>query len=322
MVDESLYLPRIPHICSLKSKVLRREKLAGFENDGGWNGIFSDGVLPSQLEGCLGRSERRKYLYLRNDDMRKNWFWLVLLASACQQAPGTTAVPEAPPPQVSYRQAVVVLSEGWDSLQATLYVLEKADSSWKVLQQHPAVVGQKGLGWGIGLSDFRQHPGPTKKEGDKKSPAGVFSFGEAFGYSPPASLPPLKWTYQQIIWETQCIEDVESAHYNQIVLETDPEKDWEQADRMARKDDLYELGMFVNHNVDPAEPGSGSCIFLHLWRSEKEGTLGCTAMARDQMVELLQWMDPAKQPVLVQVPREAYSLISGEWGLPADLAAK
>lgn len=251
--------------------------------------------------------------------MKKFWFWILLPAFACQQAPGTETVQEAPVPET--RQAVVVLSEGWDSLRATLFVLEKADSNWQVLRQHPAVVGQKGLAWGIGLRDFRQNPGPIKKEGDKKSPAGVFSFGEAFGYSPPASLPPIKWTYQQIVWETQCIEDVESAHYNQIVLETDPEKDWEQADRMARKDDLYELGMFVNHNVDPAEPGSGSCIFLHLWRSDNEGTLGCTAMARDHMVELLQWVDPRKQPVLVQVPKEAYPLISGQWGLPEELAS-
>ncbi|MDP5171399.1 MAG: hypothetical protein NWR72_14235 [Bacteroidia bacterium] len=220
-----------------------------------------------------------------------------------------------------HQQALIVITEGWEDLQATLYAVEWNGGSWQTKSSHAVVVGSNGLGWGLGVKDFTEKSGPVKHEGDKKSPAGVFTLGKAFGVFSPENLPKLGLPYELVEWETLCIEDTSSHYYNSIVREDLPGKDWEQNDRMTRKDDLYSLGAFVNHNTNPAKPGSGSCIFLHLWRDQDHGTLGCTAMPKSMLLAHLQWLDLTKNPVLVQVPRGEYASLATEFGLPTRLSA-
>ena len=221
---------------------------------------------------------------------------------------------ESTPP--TYQQALIVLTQNWDSLQAVMTAVEWTEEGWKTVGTHLAVVGNNGLGWGLGVKDFTDREGPVKEEGDKKSPAGVFTIGTAFGKPHADNLPAFQLPYQQITYELQCIEDRDSHSYNQLVMENDPAKDWEQHDRMLREDDLYDLGAFVNHNIDPAVPGSGSCIFLHLWRNPSSGTLGCTAMERKELLKHLTWLNPEKSPILVQVPESKYPQLAEEFGLP------
>jgi L,D-peptidoglycan transpeptidase YkuD (ErfK/YbiS/YcfS/YnhG family) len=71
---------------------------------------------------------------------------------------------------------------------------------------------------------------------------------------------------------------------------------------MKRRDHLYELGLVVKHNMEPAIAGKGSAIFLHVWRSPGAPTLGCTAMNKQELIRLLTWLDPAKQPLFIQAP--------------------
>lgn len=256
-----------------------------------------------------------------------NRFLLLLLCSlfalnSCADSSSTSAESDTIPETreesntPEFEQALIVLTDSWDNLEATLYAAEWQDSAWVILRQHPCVVGKNGLGWGSGILDFTDRQGPIKHEGDKKSPAGLFTIGTAFGIFDEASLPELGLPYQVVEYELQCIEDTSSIFYNQLIREDDPRKDWVQNDRMTRKDNLYNLGAFVNHNTNPARPGDGSCIFLHLWRDESQGTLGCTAMEEDHLLEHLQWLNLDKQPILVQVPRSEYSSISREFRLP------
>ncbi len=66
----------------------------------------------------------------------------------------------------------------------------------------------------------------------------------------------------------------------------------------------YGLGIVVAHNPENS-PGAGSCIFLHLWLGERRGTLGCTALRRADLIELVSWLEAKSDPVLIQLPREA-----------------
>lgn len=242
----------------------------------------------------------------------------LMIFSGCADSPSASTEPSATVGQTEpdFQQALVVLTDGWDSLRATMYAAEWQDSTWVILRQHPCVVGNNGLGWGSGIMDFTNRKGPVKREGDKKSPAGMFTIGTAFGIYEESALPTLGLPYRVVEYELQCIEDTSSRYYNQLVREDDPAKDWVQNDRMTRKDDLYNLGAFVNHNTDPARAGAGSCIFLHLWRDERKGTLGCTAMAQERLLEHFQWLNLDKSPVLVQMPRTEYASFSAEFGLP------
>lgn len=100
-----------------------------------------------------------------------------------------------------------------------------------------------------------------------------------------------------------------AADYNSWVRipaaqENEPKNYWASVERMKRRDHLYELGLIVKHNTEPAVAGKGSAIFLHLWRSPGAPTLGCTAMDKQELIRLLTWLDPAKHPLLVQASKE------------------
>jgi len=83
------------------------------------------------------------------------------------------------------------------------------------------VVGRNGLGWGIGLiatddAQVRSGSDPVKREGDGKSPAGVFALGTAFGYASDP-LQGLKVPYLNLTPSIECVDDPGSKHYNRIV---------------------------------------------------------------------------------------------------------
>lgn len=205
------------------------------------------------------------------------------------------------------RQLLLVTTAGWDSVQGTLTAYSQTDGKWQMaLDPIPIVVGKNGMAWGRGTEDFRTRSGPVKREGDKRSPAGIFQLGSAFGYADAEAAKWVRMEYVPVKETTMCIEDTASAYYNQIVDESQTETDWNSTDHMLRKDELYEWGLFVAHNADEPEPGGGSCIFLHVWRTNDAGTAGCTAMEKKQLVRLLEWLDPKAAPTIVQVPRNEY----------------
>jgi L,D-peptidoglycan transpeptidase YkuD (ErfK/YbiS/YcfS/YnhG family) len=80
----------------------------------------------------------------------------------------------------------------------------------------------------------------------------------------------------------------------------------------------YELGIFVAHNAERTK-GAGSCIFLHRWADEKTGTSGCTAMSLEQMEKIFRWIDSTKNPILIQMPDEAYQQFQTAWKLPSHV---
>lgn len=97
------------------------------------------------------------------------------------------------------------------------------------------------------------------------------------------------------------VDDPKSRYYNQLVDRRKvPSPDWASSEKM-HASPHYGLGIWVRHN--PANvPGAGSCIYLHEWIGEREGTAGCTVLRRDDLAWLLGELRPGKSPVLVQFP--------------------
>jgi len=218
------------------------------------------------------------------------------------------------------RQCVLVLAPNWSSTTGILQTLERTSTAgdWKVRGNAiPVVLGKNGLGWGLGLVDAKSHAGPRKIEGDNKVPAGIFRLGPAFGYSPAPSASWIKLHYVPLTKTTEGVDDPRSHYYNQLVDRSKVARvDWRSSERMRRTDDLYKWGIFVAHNA-AAAPGAGSCIFMHIWKNSTTPTTGCTAMAERDLVQLLRWLDPAAQPVLVQMPRADYQSFQNQFHLPA-----
>jgi D-alanyl-D-alanine dipeptidase len=159
--------------------------------------------------------------------------------------------------------------------------------------------------------------GPIKREGDNRSPAGVFRLTSAFGYAPKSSFPWIRMPYVEATDAYKCVDDVRSVHYNQMLFAAPGTPiDWKSAEDMHRRDSLYSLGVVVEHNGNGREVGGGSCIFLHIWPGADGNTSGCTAFASDAMNELLAWLDPDALPILVQLPRSSYERLRSQWRLP------
>ena len=232
------------------------------------------------------------------------------------------AAPSPIPPDTG--QLLVALADSWEHPTGTLALFERAtpDSAWQVVERpFPVCFGRTGLAWGRGLhgADILP-PGPVKREGDGKAPAGVFALGPAFAYEP-QELGQVKMPVLRAQDTLICVDDAASGLYNTLVntgvdIGADAGSDLPSHERMRRPDELYRFGLVVRHNMDPAVPGSGSCIFLHIWRGPQSPTSGCTAMAQEHMKALIQRLDPAQKPLLVQLPKDEYARLRGTWGLP------
>lgn len=215
-------------------------------------------------------------------------------------------------------QCMVVVTSGWDSVDGRLWRFERAsvNEPWMRLSpEYAIVVGRSGLAWGAGL-----HPVPDgatgKREGDGRSPAGVFELPSAFGFTPPDQAAGIKLPYYHVVDGLMCPDDGASQYYNSIVHVDDVGKDWNSAEDMYAIGADYHWGIVVAHNMDPVVPGKGSCIFIHNWRGAGNGTAGCTAMEPIEMESLMTWVDPVKNPRLVQLPIGEYKRLQADWGLP------
>lgn len=214
-------------------------------------------------------------------------------------------------------QLLVVTTPAWDSVSGTLqrYARRGPKAPWRAEGPPvPVVVGQSGLAWGDDVLGRRRDP--HKREGDGRAPAGRFPLGTAFGFAPASAMDGVQLPYLQLADDTECVDDTASLHYNTVVGRgAVPAADWASAERM-RTIDLYRLGVVVRYNAAPIRRGRGSCIFLHIWRAAGSPTSGCTAMPAGDLETIVRWLDPARRPMLVQLPAAEYARLRGAWGLP------
>lgn len=232
-------------------------------------------------------------------------------------------VAAGPSPLAGARQLIVVTTSGWDAVDGSLRRYERATvrGGWRpVGAPIPIVVGRNGMAWGRGLHGEAAPAGaagPVKKEGDGRSPAGLFRLGPAFGYAPAAKTGARRVPYLQATPTLECVDDVKSAHYNRVLDRRSVKTpDWQSSEQMRREDDFYRLGVIVDHNADRAA-GCGSCIFLHIWAGAGKGTAGCTAMESEKMETVFRWLDARTHPLLVQLPEAEFDRLREAWTLPA-----
>ncbi len=221
------------------------------------------------------------------------------------------------------RQLLLVSAATWDasSGSARLYLRDAVKRAWQPAGASvPVSLGRAGLAWGRGLHVAPSDDGETKREGDGRSPAGVFDLRRMTGY---AAAPPhgARLPYEVATPTLRCIDDPASARYNQLADEARVAKDWTSAEDMRRADDLYRLVVWVGHNDAPVEALGGSCIFLHLRAGAGSVTAGCTAFDAPDLERLAARLDAQARPVLVQLPETQQRALATAWGLPVPEAA-
>lgn len=216
------------------------------------------------------------------------------------------------------RQAVVGYAKSWDSTTADLYLYEKHGEQWaKTDGPFRVRLGRNGLVWGLGI--HKPPVGATlKKEGDGKSPAGIFHIGGAWGNDPAIQKHP-RLPYRKVTPQDLWVEDSQSSYYNQhLVLPHTPKTTWEKAQQMKQNDPAHSLKLFIAHNPPPkARPNAGSAIFFHIWRRGGAATTaGCTTMSEANLKRLVSKIDPDKKPVYILLPVREYQAMRGPLKLP------
>ncbi|NPA61377.1 MAG: hypothetical protein GXO06_03720 [Epsilonproteobacteria bacterium] len=196
-------------------------------------------------------------------------------------------------------QLIVVETPNWSSKFGTLKRYERVDGVWlRVGEPIDVVIGRNGLGWGVGLHTVPEDAKYIKREGDGRSPAGVFSLKGGFGYGD------LNITYPYEVYDSRdyhCVDDSNSRFYNKIVDSRRVERDYRSFEHMRLSSIEYKYGIVVEHNRE-AKPMGGSCIFIHIKRDDS-GTSGCTAMGEDKILDILRWLREESTPLLIQLPR-------------------
>ena len=227
-----------------------------------------------------------------------------------------TAVHAVEPPD----QLLLALAPTTEATHGTLRRFERdsPQSSWReVGQAVPILFGKNGLAWGRGLHD--PQPGPQKQLGDGRAPAGRFLIGPILGDAP--RLPEgAKWTdYIQKTDRVAWIDDPAlPVPYNHayILREGEETPPWFEGQRMRLGDPAHEWEITIEHNYDDPVPSAGNAIFFHVERGTDRPSFGCTVMTRDDLRELVTWLDPKAHPQLVQLAESDYERLWKDWDLP------
>ncbi len=122
----------------------------------------------------------------------------------------------------------------------------------------------------------------NKKEGDGKTPAGVYTLGQAFGVTPASGS---KRSYLTVNSNYYWVDDSSSKYYNQLVNASKTGIAWSSAEHLVDYSRAYKYAIAINYNTD-CVPGKGSAIFLHC--STGSATAGCVAVSESNMLTILQ----------------------------------
>lgn len=181
-------------------------------------------------------------------------------------------------------QVIIVSTTSLNTFKAKIKAFEKVDDKWKEVYSFDGVIGRNGFS-------------SNKVEGDGCSPVGKFSLGTAFGtISKPSGV---SMAYKKTSVYDYWIDDASSEDYNKwIYFKGDPDTRWKSYEKL--KITPYKYAFVINYNINPIVKGKGSAIFFHIWTSSSKGTAGCTAVSESNMLKLLRWLQPSKNPIIIQ----------------------
>lgn len=180
---------------------------------------------------------------------------------------------------MSYKKIEIIT----DGLKANLILKQKINNKWVDLLKDEGFIGKYGIG--------------KTKEGDNKTPMGVFNLGIAFGIE---DNPGTKLTYIKLNKNMYWVNDSNSIFYNKLVEIIDnnvdkandlqyiqiynSEKDWSFAEHLIEENIAYRYAINIDYNKE-CKKGKGSAIFLHC--SKGIPTAGCIAISKERMRKLL-----------------------------------
>ena len=123
-----------------------------------------------------------------------------------------------------------------------------------------------------------------KREGDYKTPSGIFKIGKLFFREDRIKKPKTFLKAVKIEKNMGWCDDIDYPNkYNRLVINNIKVKH----EKLFRKDDKYNLLIPIKYNSRNPIPGLGSCIFIHLTKNYKP-TAGCIALKKKDFLIMLK----------------------------------
>lgn len=191
----------------------------------------------------------------------------------------------------SIKQLIVVYNDYPEETSATLVALENNGISWSVkfgpIKAH------------IGRDGFAS-PG-MKREGDEKTPTGLFALKRMFSYDPDVKT---GLSFTQTTSADKWVDDPESDCYNEHVR---GDTDARSFEKLLLGSDAYKYCVVIEYNTDPVVKGMGSAIFFHLGDGP---TAGCVDISERMMKKILKWLSVDRNPHILMGSKTI--LLTGE----------
>ena len=129
----------------------------------------------------------------------------------------------------------------------------------------------------------------NKKEGDKKTPKGIYSLDKLYYRKDRVEKPKTKLKCIPISKEMGWCDDVNSPkNYNKLININ--QKKNIKHEKMHKKNNNYDLVIPIKFNFNKPKLGKGSAIFIHVTTNYKK-TAGCIALKKSDLLILIKLID-------------------------------
>lgn len=126
------------------------------------------------------------------------------------------------------------------------------------------------------------------REGDGKTPLGIYKFRYGFYRADRVPPPPGALTFHALKPDDGWCDAPGDLAYNMPVKMPYPAS----AEQMWKEGGVYDIVIVLGHNDSPPAGDLGSAIFLHVARTDDRATAGCIAVTPDVMAQILPHISP------------------------------
>lgn len=154
--------------------------------------------------------------------------------------------------------------------RAKVYMCNKVDNKWITIMETEGYIGKNGLG--------------KEKEGDLKTPIGLYNIGIAFGIKNDVKT---ELEYYKLNENMYWVCDESSKYYNKFVDIKSCEQDFDikKTEHLIDEKIAYEYAIEIKYNSELI-PEKGSAIFLHCIKNGP--TAGCVSVDKNSMKFILE----------------------------------
>lgn len=178
-------------------------------------------------------------------------------------------------------QIITVVSNGGSYGELVMWEND-GSGNWIEVDRVAARLGQNGMKYASEVYEM-----------DKCTPTGIYTVTEAFGINgnPGSGVP-----YRELDGSEYWVDDVDSEYYNSMQF-GEPNGRWASAEKLTDFGGYYNYALVIDYNRWLVIAGKSSAIFLHCDMGIY--TYGCVAIPQNNLVNLLTWLNPSNNPVII-----------------------